>query len=60
MHVRPMRLSILCTPTESSEKKTNDVFYYVSVLFLYPNTILMQVGWTTTYSAVSTNHFKYL
>ena len=32
MRVRPVRFSILCTPTDSSEKKTNDVFYYIAVL----------------------------
>jgi len=32
MHVRSMRFSILCTPTDSSDKNTNDVFYYVAVL----------------------------
>jgi len=32
MHVRPMRFSILCTPTDSSDKKPSDVFYYIAVL----------------------------
>ena len=27
-----MRFSILCTQTDSSDKNTNDVFYYVAVL----------------------------
>jgi len=32
MHVRPMRFSILCTPTDSSDKSPVDVFYYIAAL----------------------------
>ena len=31
MHVRPMRFTILCTPTDSSEK-TQLMFYYIALL----------------------------
>ena len=32
MHVRPMRFTVLCTPTDSSDKNPIDVFYYSGVL----------------------------
>jgi len=34
MHVRPMRFTVLCTPTDRSDKIINaiDVFYYIGVL----------------------------
>jgi len=32
MHVRPVRFSILCTPTDSSDKNPIDVFYHIAVL----------------------------
>jgi len=32
MHVRPMRFTVLCTPTDSSDKNTIDVFYHIGVL----------------------------
>ena len=32
MHLRPMRFSIFCTPTDSSDKINFDVFYYIAVL----------------------------
>jgi len=32
MHVRPMRFTVLCIPTDSSDKKTIYVFYYIGVL----------------------------
>jgi len=32
MHVRPMRFSILRTPTDSSDKNPIDVLYYIAEL----------------------------
>ena len=46
MHVRPMRFSILCTPTDSSDKPNCCCLLYCCAC-LYPNTILMEAGWTT-------------
>jgi len=32
MHARPTGFTVLCTPTDSSEKKAIDVFYYIVLL----------------------------
>ena len=32
MHVRPMRFTVLCTPTDSSDKNPIDVFHYIALL----------------------------
>ena len=49
-HVRPMRFTILCTPTDSSDKSPIDVWnwclLYCSAC-LHPNTTLMEADWTT-------------
>jgi len=46
MHVRPMRFNIWCAPTDSSDK-THLMFFTIWLCLFYPNTILMEAGWTT-------------
>jgi len=46
MHVRPMRFSVLCTPTNSSNKAQS--MCSTILLCLFPSkSILMEAGWTT-------------
>jgi len=47
LHVRPTRSSSLRTTTDSSDKKIIWCILLYCRVCLYPNTILMEAGWTT-------------
>jgi len=59
MHVRPMRFSILCTPTDSSDKNPIDFFHYCILLCLFVSKYDTN-GSRLNYSIMSSNKFKYI
>jgi len=57
MHVRPMRFSILCTPTDSSDKTQIMFSTILLCLFVFRYGIN---GSRLNYSTMSSNKFKYI
>jgi len=57
MHVRPMRFSILCTSTDSSDK--TQLMHSAILLFLLTSKYDIN-GSRLNYSSVSRNKFKYI
>jgi len=56
-HVRPMRFSILCTPTDSSDK--TQLVYSTILLCLFVYKYDISAG-RLNYSTLSRNQFKYI
>jgi len=57
MHVRPMRFSILCTPTDSSDKC--QLMYSTILLCLFVSKYDIN-GSRLNYSTMTNNKFKYI
>jgi len=57
MHVRPMRFSILCTPTDSSDKTQMMCSTILLCLFTFKNVVN---GSRLNYNIVSSNKFKHI
>jgi len=57
MHVRPMRFSVLCSPTDSSDK--TQLMYSVILLCLFVSKYDIN-GSRLSYSTMTINKFKYI
>jgi len=57
MHVRPMRFSILCTPTDSSDK--TQLMFSIILLCLFVSKYDIN-GSRLSYSTMSSNKFEFI